>query len=184
MATAAEPETDYPADEEFETDVLPVRRRPRLPIVTTLLVLAAMAAAAFAGGVEIQKHYGASSSSSSTSAASSAAGPRGGAGFAGFGARGAAGGGAPGGFGGGAPAGGAGGTPTAGLVTLIKGSTLYVTDFSGNTIKVSTPKGLRVSKTVTSSVKNIHPGDSVVVVATKTKGGYVARSVTVNNANG
>ena len=174
MATAAE--TEYPADDQFETDVLPVRRRPRLPIVTALLVLAMIAAGAFVGGVEIQKHYGATS----TSAASSAAGARAGGGFAGFGARGAGGGGAPGGFGGGGAA-AAGGTSTAGLVTLIKGSTLYVTDFSGNTIKVSTPKGLKVSKTVTSSVKSIHPGDSVVVVTTKTKGGYVAKSVTVNN---
>jgi hypothetical protein len=176
MTTAAG--TDYPADDAFETDVLPVRRRPRLPIVTALLVLAAIAAAAFVGGVEIQKHYGASSAS--TSAASGAAGATRGGGFAGFAGRGATRGRAFGGFGGGG-AGAAGGTTTAGLVTLIKGSTLYVTDFTGNTIKVSTPKGLRVSKTVTSSVKNIHPGDSVVVVATKTKGGYVARSVTVNS---
>jgi hypothetical protein len=171
MATTAE--SEYPP-----VDVLPVRRRPRLSILTALLVLAAIAAAAFVGGVEIQKHYGASSAS--TSGASSAAAARAGGGFAGFGARGAGGGGAPGGSGGGG-AGAAGGTSTAGLVTLIKGSTLYVTDFSGNTIKVSTPKGLKVSKTVTSSVKGIHPGDSVVVVTTKTKSGYVARSVTVNN---
>src|SRR5438445_7307078 len=169
MTTAAE--ADYPADDEFETDVLPVRRRPRLPIVTALLVLVAIAAAAFAGGVEIQKHYGAASASTASPAVAAARG----GGFAGFGQRGGA-----AGFGG-AGAGNAGGTSTAGLVTLIKGSTLYVTDFSGNTIKVSTPKGLKVSKTVTSSVKSIHPGDSVVVVTTKTKGGYVAKSVTVNN---
>ena len=46
---------------------------------------------------------------------------------------------------------------------------------------MSTPKGLKVSKTVTSSEKTIHPGDSVVVVTTKTKSGYIAQSVTVNN---
>jgi hypothetical protein len=174
MATVEPP---YPAVDEFETDVLPVRRRPRLPLVTTLLAVAAIAAAGVIGGVEIQKHFGAAPASSAA----------GGAGFAGF----ARGGGAPGGgFGGGGFGGGGAGAPagasaggatsTTGLVTLIKGSTLYVTDFSGNTIKVQTTKGLKVTKTVTSSVKTVHPGDSVTVVATKQKNGsYVASSVSV-----
>jgi hypothetical protein len=168
--------------DDFETEVLPLRRRPRLSRITALLAGAAIAAAAFMGGVEIQKHYGSSS-------ASAAAASPGGANF-----RAAAAsrfGGAPqkgGGFGrpggGAVPSfGGAGGAGVAtGLVTLIRGSTLYVTDFSGNTIKVETKPGLQVTKSVTSSVKGIHPGDSIVVQATKAKDGtYKATSITVNN---
>src|SRR5438874_611905 len=132
MATA---ESEYPhANDEFETDVLPVRRRPRLPLLTTLLTLGAIVAAAFVGGVEIQKHFGTATAAASTTGA---AGARAGAfaragrsGFAGGGAAGATGGAGATGAAGGAGAAGGTGSFTSGLVTLIKGSTLYVTDFT------------------------------------------------------
>ena len=57
-----------------------------------------------------------------------------------------------------------------------------MTDLTGNTVKVTTAKGLTVTKTVTSSVKSIHPGDSVVVRGSKQKdGSYKASSVTLSS---
>ena len=132
-------------DDDFETEILPIRRRPRLPLLTAVLALAVIAAAAFAGGVEIQKHYGGSSS-----AAASGTGGAGAAGFARARRAGA------GGFAGGGTFGGDGGA-TVGLVTLIKGTTLYVTDFSGNTVKVATT-GAQVSKTLATTLRGVHPG--------------------------
>jgi hypothetical protein len=121
------------------------------------------------GGVEAQKHWGASSSAT-------AARP---VGFPGFAGRG---GGAPGG-GGGFP--GLGGNGTNGTVTLIKGSTLYVTDASGNTVLVHTTARSTVQKTVSATVKTVHPGDSVTVTGTKNNdGSYSASAITIGGGNG
>jgi hypothetical protein len=165
---------DYePLDDDYETEVLPVRRRSRLPFLTLLLMLAVAAGAAFAGGVEIQKHYG----GASTNALSAAGGGR----AFGLGRARRAGGGT---FGGSFAGGGASGGATIGLVTLIKGTTLYVTDFSGNTVKVATT-GASVSKTVATNLKGIHPGDSAVVRGSKQKdGSYKATSISIDNSGG
>jgi hypothetical protein len=67
-------------------------------------------------------------------------------------------------------------------VTLIKGSTLYVTDSSGTTSMVKTSASSRVTKTVTSSVQNIRPGSVVTVVGSQAKdGSYTATSIAVSN---
>jgi len=69
-----------------------------------------------------------------------------------------------------------------GTVTLIKGTTLYITDSSGTTSLVKTSAASRVTKTVTSSVKNIKPGSVVTVVGTQAKdGSYTATSISVAN---
>lgn len=172
---------DYaPLDDNYETEILPNRRRSKLPLLTMLLALALAAAAAFLGGVEIQKHYGGSSTAGSASATGGGGGGRG---FGSGRARraGATGAGAAGGFSG---AGAFGGGATVGLVTLIKGTTLYVTDFSGNTVKVATA-GAQVSTTVATNLKGIHPGDSVIVRGSKQKNGnYKASSISINNSGG
>ncbi len=172
-----------PLDDDCKDEVLPMRRR-RLPLLTALLAASLVAAAAFVVGVEVQKHYGVSSSSSAggvaggTGAAAAFAGRQRAGGGTGGGAAGRA-----GGFLGGG-AGGAGGA-TIGLITLIRGSTLYVTDFSGNTVKVKASAGLRVTKTVTAALKSLHPGDSVVVRGTKQKdGSYKASSITLGSLAG
>ena len=68
-------------------------------------------------------------------------------------------------------------------MTLIKGSTLYVTDSSGNTSLVKTSASSHVTKTVTSSVENILPGSVVTVVGPQAKdGSYTATSISVANA--
>ena len=142
------------------------RRRKRLPALTLALVILVAAAIAFVGGIEAQRHWG--TSTSTASGASSAFAAR-------FGARG---GGATFGAGG---FGGAAGGGTTGTVTLIKGSTLYVTDSSGNTVLVHTTAGTRVSKTAAGSVTSIHPGDTVTVTGTPgSNGSTTARQVTIN----
>jgi len=150
------------------------RRRKRLPALTAALALAAAIAAGAIFGVEAQKHWGSSASATSTRGF-----PSGFPGAAGGSA-------ARSGFPSGAAFGGAGFAAggTSGTVTLIKGSTLYVTDTSGNTVLVHTSATSRVSKTVAGTVKSVHPGDSVTVVGTKNKNGsYQARQVTIGAAS-
>ena len=81
-----------------------------------------------------------------------------------------------------AATGGAAASGPTGTVTLIKGATLYVTDSSGTTSLVKTSAASNVTKTVTSSVKNIKPGSVVTVVGTQAKdGSYTATSISVAN---
>ena len=161
-------------DVDAEPLVLPAKRR--LPMLTAVLAVALLIAGAFIVGAEVQKHWGASSSGSG-SGASSFASRFGGAGRTGTTTTTGSAGTRAGAFG--ALAGGA----TIGTVSVIKGSTLYVTDTSGNTVKVVTSPGSTVSKTVTTNVKAIRPGDTVVVRGTTGKNGNVtAQSITLGSA--
>lgn len=171
--------------ESLATEIL-ARRRRRLPAVTAVLVLAVVAGAAVFGGVELQKHYGSASSSGGSGGTGSLGSGRAGSlgstfsrfGRSGSGAR-TGGSGGLGFFGG---AGGGGGA--AGTVTLIKGSTLYVTSAAGTTVLVHTTPSSRVTKTVQGTVQTIHPGDSVVVVGTQAKNGsYTASSIAIGGAS-
>jgi len=171
MSTTAVHSDTPPAAHEGLASELLARRRKKLPALTAALALAVAVAGGLVGGVEAQKHWGASSSPSATGRP---------AGFAGFGGRA---GGRPGGFPGGAGA--AGGGATSGTVTLIKGSTLYVTDASGNTVLVHTTAGSTVDKTVSGTIKSVHPGDSVTVTGTQSAdGSYSARGITIGGSNG
>jgi hypothetical protein len=150
------------------------RRRKKLPALTAALALAVAIAAGAIGGVEAQKHWGASSAVATP-----------GAGFAArFGARP---GGAAGGFAGagGFPGAGGAGGATTGTVTLIKGSTLYVTDATGNTVLVHTSAASAVQKTVSGTLKTVHPGDAVTVTGSQNKdGSYSAQKITIGGTNG
>ncbi|MDX6466332.1 MAG: hypothetical protein QOI27_1372 [Gaiellaceae bacterium] len=173
-AMTGPPDAIPSTDNELLTQIL-ARRNRRLPKLTLALAALLIVALTFVVGAEVQKHYGTS--------AASAAGPNAAAAAA-FGRARAAGGVPGGGFGG---AGGAGGfgaaaSGTTGTVTLIKGSTLYVTDSSGNTSIVKTSASSSVTKTVKSSVKNILPGSTVTVVGPQAKdGSYTATSISVAN---
>lgn len=149
------------------------RRRRRLPVLTATLALVVAIAAGIVGGVEIQKHRGSGTTAAGT--ARSAFASR-------FAASGATGRGGFGGFGGAAGFGG-GGSTTSGTVTLIKGSTLYVTDASGNTVLVHTKPTSRVTKTETGTLKTVHPGDTVTVAGTAASNGSVtATSISIGSA--
>ena len=70
-------------------------------------------------------------------------------------------------------------------MTLIKGTTLYVTDTSGNTVKVTTSAASTVTKTVATNVKSIRPGQTVVVRGTQQKNGNItAESITIGGTGG
>ena len=168
-------DSDLPHEslDEYETEPLPLPRRRRLPLVTALLALGVVAGGAFIGGVEVQKHEGGSTTGGAGSTASA---------FASRFGRGAATGSTAGGAGGAGSFFGGGGA-TIGTVTAIKGSTLYVTDSSGQTVKVTTSPAAAVTKTVSSSVKGIDPGDTVVVRGTAGRNGTVAaQSITDGSA--
>lgn len=78
-----------------------------------------------------------------------------------------------------------GGGVVIGEVAYIQGSTLYVSDAEGNTVKITTSPASSITKTVTTDVHGIHPGDTVVVRGPKSTGGAVsAESVTVDNRAG
>ncbi len=193
------PLADTWAQERLEE--LPPRPRRRLlgtdgnPIFLALLGVL-LIACGFIGGVLVEKGETSSSSSSGTAglasrfaALRSAAGAGstatgngstssatdGGA----AGGNGSGGGGFAGRFGG---LGGAGGA-TIGEVSYISGSTLYVTNAEGNTVKVTTSPASSITKTIKADVHGIHPGETVVVRGTKGSGGAVsAESISVNAA--
>ena len=137
--------------------------RPRRRLVTpasAALATVLIGALGFIGGVEVQK--GQADSSTSTTAS--------GAGTARAGVGGAAGGGGGGGF---AGPGGARGNATVGTVANKHGSTLYVKDSDGTTIRVTTTSHSKINRTATASAGAIHPGDTVVVQGTKGSSGTI-----------
>jgi hypothetical protein len=162
------------ADDDW--DDVPITPRARMPRITKLLVLLTVALAAFAAGIFAQRHWGAKTTSGTGGSFSPPAGfslpSSGGAGDTGAAVR-----------------GGSRGFQTAfgglttGQVDYIKGRALYVTDSSGNTVKVTVPKGVTVSTSVTTGLRSVHPGDTVVVTGSTLKNGAVrARSVSIGSA--
>jgi hypothetical protein len=122
-------------------------------------------AACFYAGVRVEK--GQVSSTSGRTALSSAFGSSAASG----GAASARAGGVSRFLGGGAP--GAGGGGTFGTVSSISGKALYVTDASGNTIKVTLSSATKVTKSAGVSAKSVHPGDTVVIQGIKNSSGAV-----------
>jgi hypothetical protein len=178
-ALAYEPTKDDDGwlDEREEADELPPRPRRRLlkPIPLALLG-ALLIAGGFIAGVQVQKGQETSSGSSGGAGASLASR------FAALRGGGAAAGAAAGGF----PGAGAGGArPTTGTVAYLAGNTLYVTNSEGNTVKVNTSAATSVTKTVTTKVKGIHPGETVSVTgATSSSGAVSAESISVGSSTG
>jgi hypothetical protein len=177
---------DPETQEEWLDEPQELPRRPRRkllsPIPAVLLVVLLIAGAFFAGD-QVQK--GQSSSSSSGGLPAGVVALRGSGANALKGARTGSSGGGGGllGGGGGFPGGGGfSGQLTTGEVSYVSGNTLYVTSGEGNTVKVRAPAGTTVSKTVSTSVHSIHPGDTVVVRGSQSgSGGVTASSITVSS---
>jgi hypothetical protein len=177
----------YEAGEAWlEEPELPRRPRRRLlgtganPIALALLA-ALLAACGFIGGVLVEK--GQTSSASSPTGGGAAAfasrlrglGGSSSTGTSSTGASSSAAAGLPSGF----------TRPTAGTVAYLEGSTLYVTNSEGNTVKVSTSAGTTVNKTISSSVKGIHPGETVTVTgSTGANGAVSAETIDVGGSGG
>jgi hypothetical protein len=181
----SEPVTDERTWEDEETlqeEPEPIVRRPRrrlLTPATALLFALLLGAGGFIAGVQVEK--GEVSNSASSRGAGRLAGLLGAAGGSAAasgtaGARGSvAGGGGGAGGRGFAAAGGAG--ATIGQVEYVSGADLYVTNLEGNTVKVLTD-GAQITKQVNSTVKGVHPGDTVIVQgATHSNGSVQAATV-------
>lgn len=132
---------EEPMDEE---ELMGPESARRWPWFTGLLALAVVAAAAFWGGVLVQKHHDRHLVSTSAATATAATGRVRGGSAAGFGG---------GGFAG----------ATVGQVKLVDGSTIYVTDSSGNTVTVKTTDSSKFTKQTPVGLKDVQPGDAVVI---------------------
>jgi hypothetical protein len=148
------------------TAVLTRRPRAKLPSVTLLLAAIVVASAGFLGGALVGKHYGSSGSGNlaaafgrfATARASATASP-------GAGSR--------SGFpGGGSPFGG--GNATVGTIKLIDGSTVYVQTTEGDIVQVTTSAGTKVTVSSTVPVKDLQPGETVIVEGSKNSSGAVS----------
>jgi hypothetical protein len=150
------------------SDLLPAQRRKGVPRATAILGVCLLAAATFLAGIEAQKQWGGSSSSGGLGARGAAFGAGAGTGTTGAnggtqGARGAG-----GGF-----FGRGGGGFTAGTVKLVQGSTIYVTTTNGNVVKVSVPSSTAITKSVTTKLSGVHPGDTVTAIGTTSSDGVI-----------
>jgi hypothetical protein len=154
------PEANVPAP---AGDPLPAHPRKGIPRVTLILGVGLLAAVTFLAGIEAQKQWGGNSDSN------------------GFGARAAAFRAAAGGNGtagaNGAPGGGffrrGGGGVTTGKVKLVQGSTIFVTTTDGNTVKVSVPSSTAITKSVSTKLSGVHPGDNVTAIGTTSSDGVI-----------
>jgi hypothetical protein len=151
--------------------VLTRRPRAKLPSVTLILAAIVVASAGFLGGALVGKHYGSSGSGNlaaafrglaaarSTASASASPGASGGTG-SGFAGRGG------GAFG--------GGNATIGTIKLIDGSTVYVQTTAGDIVQVKTSSGTKVTVSQTVPVKDLQPGETVIVEGSKNASGGVS----------
>jgi hypothetical protein len=161
-----------PLDNDDElTAVLTRRPRAKLPSLTLVLVALVVASAGFLGGIVVGKHYGSSGSAASAfsrfAAGASATARTGSGSGAGLGGRG---GGAGGEF--------AAGNATIGTIKLIDGSTVYVQTPIGDIVQVSTSAGTKVTASSTVRVKDLQPGETVIVEGSKNStGGVTATSI-------
>jgi hypothetical protein len=170
-------EHDWETSEQ-DPSAIPARPRRRFFNRRTAALAAVLTCAGgFFAGVRVEKSQ--LSTTASAAPATAAAGARTGAAGSATGA--AAGGFAArfGGAGGGAGPGGAGGANASlGTISSVNGNTLYLTDTSGNTVKVTLSGTTKLTKSVGVAKSSLHPGDSVVIQGVKNSGGtLVATSV-------
>lgn len=174
-----------PVGDEWLEDPEELPRRPRRRLLTPLplsLLAVLLLACGFIAGVLVEKGQGSSSASGGAGTGAAAAFA---ARFRGAGATGGAGASATSSAGGASAAGAAGAftRPTAGTVAYLQGSTLYVTNSEGNTVKVATSPATSVTKNVKSSVSAVHPGETVTVTGTTGSSGAVsAEAITVGSS--
>ncbi len=161
-------------DDDAElTAVLTRRPRAKLPSLTLVLAAIVVASAGFLGGAMVGKHYGSSGTGNlaafrglAARASASASGGTGGTGAgtgsstgSGFGGRGGL-------FG--------GGNATVGTIKLIDGRTVYVQTTAGDIVQVATSAGTKVTVSSTVSVKDLQPGETVIVQGSKNSSGAIA----------
>jgi hypothetical protein len=160
-----------PLDDDDLTAVLTRRPRAKLPSMTLALAAIVVLSAGFLGGAMVGKHYGSSGSSNLAAEFSRLAATRAGASASpSAGASGATGSGFAGR--GGALAGG--GNATIGTIKLIDGATVYVQTTAGDIVQVATSAGTKVTISTTVPVKDLQPGETVIVEGSKNSSGAIA----------
>lgn len=164
---------------EQEPAMTPARPRRRFFNRKSAALAALLTCAAgFYAGISVEKGQLASTAAAATTSApgtaagTTATGAGAGGGFAGrFGGAGAGG------------AGGAGGNASLGTISSVNGSTIYLTDTTGNTVKVTLSPSTKLTKSLGVSKGALHPGDSVVIQGVKSSSGtVVATSVSDSGA--
>lgn len=76
-----------------------------------------------------------------------------------------------------------GGNASIGTVSSVKGKTIYMSDTSGNTVKVTLSSVTKITKSLHVARKAVRPGDSVVIQGAKSSNGTLrATSVTDSGA--
>ncbi len=191
QTTPPPPPSPYPtarqnlpdAGRALDLEELPPRPRRRLlgagaNRVQLALLAVLLVACGFIGGVLVEKGQTSSGTATRAGLASALASPRdsrGGAGGPAGNPAAPSGGGGAGGFAGGALRGRlAGGGTTVGEVAYISGSTLYVSDFEGDTVKVTTSAGSTITRTVNAHLHDIHPGETVLIRGSKSPTGTIS----------
>ena len=129
---------------------------------TAALAAAVLCAAAFYAGVRVEKGQLSTATATPTTAASAA----GAAGHGGF----------PGGEAGGANA-------SIGTVSSADGNTIYLTDTSGNTVKVKLSSATKVTKSESVAKTSVRPGDTVVIQGAKASDGTIT-AASVSDSGG
>jgi len=148
------------------TAVLTRRPRAKLPSLTLVLAAIVVASVGFLGGALVGKHYGSSGSGSLAAEFGRLAGAR-------AGATASAGSGAGSGFTGRSGLFG-GGNATVGTIKLIDNGTVYVQTTAGDIVQVTTSAGTKVTVSSTVPVKDLQPGETVIVEGSKNSSGAIA----------
>jgi hypothetical protein len=154
-------------DSDDEWFIQAPHRGINLRLPTAALLALAILAGGFWGGALAEQHHGSGSSTSAATAAllnekaaraggSTAANSRASAVNGGLGA--------------------AVAPVTTGLLTGVEGQTLYLTDASGNLVKVDVGSSATITRTVSSSLAALQTGDTVVVRGTTGANGTVTAS--------
>ena len=72
----------------------------------------------------------------------------------------------------------------AGTVKFVDGANVYVTDTNGNVVKVTTSGSSQLSKTDPATLKDVAPGNVVIVRGTQnSNGSYTATSLVISPAS-
>jgi hypothetical protein len=159
-----------PLDDDDLTAVLTRRPRAKLPSMTLALAAIVVLSAGFLVGAMVGKHYGNSGSSNLAAEFRGLAATRAGASASpSAGASGAAG----SGFAGRGGAFGAG-NATVGTIKLIDGAIVYVQTTAGDIVQVATSAGTKVTISTTVPVKDLTPGETVIVEGSKNSSGAIA----------
>jgi hypothetical protein len=200
MSTVTYDRRDEPLGPVEDRNALPRRPRRRYLTRWSLALTAAVACAAgFYGGVRIEKGQVSGSTAASPGSAGLAAlagrlragAGAGAAGAAGAGATGAGAAGAGATRAGvdgaaGANAGGAAGGAGAsfGTITSVRGGVFYITESTGNTVKVKLASATKVTKSLSVHRGSLHPGDSVVIRGVANSAGTLVAATVSDSGSG